>query len=240
MIEILSQADTQLFLFLNSFHTPALDRFMMLVSDRFVWVPMYIIIFAITTRRYGLRGGVLCAIGATIAIALADQTCATLLRPWIQRLRPSNLDNPISALVHVVNGYRGGPCGMPSCHAANTFAAATFLSLIFRQRRDVKLFLLAWAIFVCYSRVYLGVHYPGDLLCGAIIGSLAGIIAFALTRHAGLWLYHRHLEPRHDTIIISVARTLPQFAVAAPSVIWGSGLLTATTLLIMSLVAYFL
>ena len=117
MIEFLSQIDTQVFLFFNSFHTPALDQFMMLLSHRMVWVPMYIMIFAMVVHRYGLPAGIIVALGVALTVTLADQTCATLIRPFVQRLRPANPDNPISDLVHIVWGYRGKlripvvPCG---------------------------------------------------------------------------------------------------------------------------------
>lgn len=164
MIEFLSQIDTQVFLFFNSFHTPALDQFMMLLSHRMVWVPMYVMIFAMVVHRYGLPAGIIVALGVALTVTLADQTCATLIRPFVQRLRPANPDNPISDLVHIVWGYRGGSYGFPSCHAANTFAVATYLSYVFRHRRLAVVSLFAWAAFNCYSRVYLGVHYPGDIL----------------------------------------------------------------------------
>ena len=92
-----------------------------------------------------------------------------------ERLRPSNLSNPLSELTHIVNGYRGGSYGFPSCHAANSFALAVFAATMLRQR-SFTIFILLWAVINCYSRVYLGVHYPGDLLVGAIIGSLIGYL----------------------------------------------------------------
>lgn len=104
MIEFLSQIDTQVFLFFNSFHTPALDQFMMLLSHRMVWVPMYVMIFAMVVHRYGLPAGIIVALGVALTVTLADQTCATLIRPFVQRLRPANPDNPISDLVHIVWG----------------------------------------------------------------------------------------------------------------------------------------
>ena len=120
-------------------------------------------------------------IGTTLAITLADQLCATLIRPAVQRLRPANLDNPLSAMVHIVNGYRGGSYGFPSCHAANTFALVGLMLPIVRQRR-FGIVMIAWAFTNCYSRIHLGVHYPGDLIVGATIGLAIGYLCYRLVR----------------------------------------------------------
>ena len=93
-----------------------------------------------------------------------------------------NLDNPLSAMVHVVDGYRGGSYGFPSCHAANSFAFAAAVALIVRSRR-CSLFVFGWAVLNSYSRIYLGVHYPGDLFCGAVIGIIAGAFVLLVGMH---------------------------------------------------------
>lgn len=168
MLDTLIDLDSQLLLFLNSFHTPFLDRFMMLFTGRFIWAPMYALILLLFFKKYNpLRAGVF-VVMLVAAIALTDQTCATVLRPIFERLRPSNLNNPLSEFVTVVDGYRGGRYGFPSCHAANSFALAIFLSLVVR-RRGFTLVIFGWAMLNSYSRMYLGVHYPGDILVGATI-----------------------------------------------------------------------
>ena len=116
-------------------------------------------------------------VGAVLAVTLADQVTASLLRPMFERLRPANLDNPISAMVHIVNDYRGGRYGFPSCHAANTFAVVSLMSLFFYRWR-FTLFIIMWALLNCYSRLYLGVHYPGDLIAGILVGSICGGVVF--------------------------------------------------------------
>lgn len=134
---------------------------------------------------------VLFILGLIAAVALADQTCATFLRPYFQRLRPSNIDNPLSQFVTVVNGYRGGSYGFPSCHAANSFALATFLKLAVK-RPVFTAFILIWASINCYSRMYLGVHYPSDILAGAVIGVAYGAFAY----YAVVFAVRRFLSPK--------------------------------------------
>lgn len=239
MIEFLSQIDTQVFLFFNSFHTPALDQFMMLLSHRMVWVPMYIMIFAMVVHRYGLPAGIIVALGVALTVTLADQTCATLIRPFVQRLRPANPDNPISDLVHIVWGYRGGSYGFPSCHAANTFAVATYLSYVFRHRRLAVVSLFAWAAFNCYSRVYLGVHYPGDILVGAVIGAFMGYIVHRITNLAVIWILRHPLKSNRNRVHISFGSGMPELHMSNESLICATGVLTTTVLLFISLFAYF-
>lgn len=181
MIEFLSNADTEVFLFFNSMHTAYLDRFMMMFTGRFVWVPMYAALLYTILRNCPPRRALVTALCVILAIAVSDQFCGHLLRPAVARLRPANLDNPLSALAVIVNDYRGGTYGFPSCHAANSFALATFCSLFLRTRR-AAIFILVWAILNSYSRLYLGVHYPGDLFVGAVFGAIFGALCYYLSR----------------------------------------------------------
>lgn len=190
MIDFLQGIDNAIFLFFNGLHTPILDRFMILSTGRFVWVPMYIALFLILLRQYGIRRVWVYALAIALAIVLADQVCSQIFRPLCERLRPSNPDNPLSALTHIVDGYRGGRYGMPSCHAANSFALATFLTVLFRRRRFSYLIFI-WAALNSYTRIYLGVHYPGDLLAGATIGSLFGAATALIGRTADYALLRR-------------------------------------------------
>jgi len=107
------------------------------------------------------------------AVAAADQVCSHMLRPMFERLRPSNLENPFSQYITVVNGYRGGAYGFPSCHASNCFALVGALSVFTLSRRFTAI-LTVWALLLCFTRMYLGVHYPSDLLVGAMIGGTIG------------------------------------------------------------------
>lgn len=181
MIEFLNQLDTSVFLFFNSLHTPFFDRFMMLCTGKFIWIPMYATILYILLKSFRPRMVVVYIAAIALAITLTDQTCASIIRPLVERLRPSNPDNPLSAYVHIVNGYRAGSYGFPSCHAGNSFALAVFMGCLIGRPRFV-MFIFGWAVLNSYSRLYLGVHYPGDLLVGGIIGSLFGFLCYRVTR----------------------------------------------------------
>jgi len=198
MFEYLNQIDTSVFLFFNGMHTPFLDRFMMLFTDRFIWVPMYAAILIMLLKTHGVKSALIYALGIALAITLTDQTCATYIRPMVERMRPSNLENPLSALTLVVDDYRGGDYGFPSCHSANSFALATFLTCLFPRRR-MLLFIFGWAILNSYTRLYLGVHYPGDLLVGGAIGSAFGYLCYRLA--------HCLDTPQHTASSIERMRT---------------------------------
>lgn len=181
MIEYLNNLDTTIFLTVNGVHSPFFDNFMTMFTGRFIWIPMYAMVLWILFRncRWQTAATYLAALGA--AILLTDQTCASLIRPAVERLRPSNIENTLSQYAYIVNGYRGGAYGFPSCHAANSFALAMFVTL-FVKRRGFTLFIMGWAILNSYSRLYLGVHYPGDLLVGAAVGSAYGAIFYGGAR----------------------------------------------------------
>ncbi|MDD5870637.1 MAG: phosphatase PAP2 family protein, partial [Bacteroidales bacterium] len=181
MIELLRSIDTEIFLSLNNLNTPFWDSFMSIFSGKMIWAPMYATIVYILYTNLDKRTATFYSLAIILTIALADMTCARMLRPMAERLRPANLDNPISGMVHIVGNYRGGIYGFPSCHAANSFGLATILSLIIRKR-TLAVFIFLWATVNAYSRLYLGVHYTGDLLVGAIIGSLIAIGVYWLAQ----------------------------------------------------------
>lgn len=185
MLEILNELDSNLLLFFNhTFHCAFMDRFIMLFTGKWVWVPMYATIPYILFKGFGWKKGLVFTIAVILSIVFADQVCAHLLRPIFQRLRPAHPENPLSAFVTIVDGYRSGRYGFPSCHGANSFALATIMSLIVRRKSFVW-FIMLWAAFNSYTRLYLGVHYPGDILVGAAIGSLgAWLLYLAATRVA--------------------------------------------------------
>lgn len=178
----LSDIDARLLLIVNGAHSPFFDSVMWCISGRWIWVPFYAVLAYLLFRRMSWKRASICLVTIGLIILAADQTCATLIRPEIGRLRPANLNNPLSSFVHVVNGYRGGRYGFPSCHAANTFALAVFMSLVIRHKWFIVM-MFSWAFIVSYSRMYLGVHYFGDLFCGATIGSLFAVLFYYLQNY---------------------------------------------------------
>lgn len=171
--------DTSIFLAINRMHNTFFDYFMRTYSGKWVWVPMYAAIWYVMLRNFHWKVTLLCMISLALVITFADQVCATLIRPYVERFRPSNLNNPISDMVHIVNNHRGGRYGFPSCHAANTFGLAFFIFFLFRKQW-LTFFMMAWALLTCYSRVYLGVHYPGDLLAGTLVGLTGAYLIYRL------------------------------------------------------------
>lgn len=178
----LSDIDARLLLIVNGAHSPFFDAVMWCISGRWVWIPFYAVLAYLLFRRMSWKRASICLVTIGLIILAADQTCATLIRSEIGRLRPANLNNPLSSFVHVVNGYRGGRYGFPSCHAANTFALAVFMSLVIRHKWFTVM-MFSWAFIVSYSRMYLGVHYFGDLFCGATIGSLFAVLFYYLQNY---------------------------------------------------------
>lgn len=172
LLSMLKAMDTMVFLTVNSHHNAYFDSVMWLVSGKLIWVPMYVSLFFVLLKNYSNKVvfAILLAIG--VVILFTDSFTAQVIRPWVCRLRPSNLDNPMSSMVHIVDGYRGGAYGFPSNHASNTWGLAFFITFLFR-RYKLTFFFFLWALLVCYSRMYLGVHYFGDLLIGGLL-ALAG------------------------------------------------------------------
>ena len=172
LLSMLKAMDTMVFLTVNSHHNAYFDSVMWLVSGKLIWVPMYVSLFFVLLKNYSYKVvfAILLAIG--VVILFTDSFTAQIIRPWVCRLRPSNLDNPMSSMVHIVDGYRGGAYGFPSNHASNTWGLAFFITFLFR-RYKLTFFFFLWALLVCYSRLYLGVHYFGDLLIGGLL-ALAG------------------------------------------------------------------
>lgn len=176
MLEQLDAWDKQAIVFLNGFHADALDPVVYYLTKTEFWTPLYIFLIYLVFRNYKMEGWFVMA-GATVCILLADRITAGLMKPFFERLRPSH--NPeLEGMLHLVNGYRGGLYGFASSHAANTTSVALFLFLLFRNRYRYIGWMFAWAALMCYTRIYLGVHYPGDILTGILVGLLSGLAAF--------------------------------------------------------------
>ncbi len=178
---MINDVDTDLLLWLNSAHNAFFDVFMMLFTGKWIWVPMYLSLAYLLLKNMTAKQAMMCIVAIALVIVVTDQMSSSLIRHAVGRLRPANLENPISDMVHIVDGYRGGRYGFPSSHAANSFGLVFFLYFLMR-RSPLPAFMMVWAIVNCYSRIYLGVHYPGDILCGALVGLLGATIVWFIYR----------------------------------------------------------
>lgn len=179
MMEKLLQFDTELFLFFNGLHAPWADRFVYLLSQIWFWIPLYLLVIFLIFKFYSKKGWMVLLV-FVLAITLSDQTC-NLLKNSVQRLRPSHTE-AIAADIHLVqkpdgNRYFGGQYGFPSAHSANSMSLA-FLIIFFlsKGKKWVAVAAIAWSLLMAYTRLYLGVHYPLDILCGFILGSCYALL----------------------------------------------------------------
>lgn len=178
MMETLARLDKELFLYLNSLHTTWLDPVMYAVSDRFIWIPLYAFLLYVVIKKFGKESWAP-LLSIALMIVVSDQTNTAILKPVFERLRPSR-DPSIASLVHTVNNYKGGLYGFASSHASNTFALAIFFFTVFGKTHRWIILLFLWAAVVSYSRIYLGLHYPGDVLAGIMVGIISAVLALKL------------------------------------------------------------
>ena len=172
-LNTLNTWDTDLFLILNGAHNSFWDFIMYWASDKFIWIPVYALFLFILWRKYYTKIWIV-MLFAALLIFLSDQISVHLFKDVFQRLRPCN-DPALEGMVHLVNGKCGGSFGFYSSHASNIFAIAVFvISLLGKKNPWILLLILIWAGLIAYSRIYLGVHYPGDVIAGAMVGSFFG------------------------------------------------------------------
>ena len=174
---MLQHLDQQLFLFLNSLHSPFWDTVMHAISGRVIWAPLYLAILLYLGFRYKRKFLIIIPF-IILAVTLADQISVQLFKNVFQRLRPCH-EPSLAGIVHLVNGECGGLYGFVSSHASNSFNVA-LLSIMFIKRRWYTISIILWASVIGYSRIYLGVHYPGDVVCGAVVGAFVGWGVFKL------------------------------------------------------------
>lgn len=174
-METITNIDSDLFLFLNGLHVDWLDKVMIAITQMWVWAPLYLLLIYWAVKQYGKRcWWIFLTIG--IVVLCSDQLSAHVCKPLFQRLRPCY--NPdFQDLIYLPKGMAGGRYGFVSSHAANTFAVAAFLTAaLHKNYKWIGIVLYLWAFISSYSRIYLGFHYPGDILCGALLGILIGLI----------------------------------------------------------------
>lgn len=179
MLEAVEAIDEYLLLLINGHHNLVWDRTLWIVSARWTWLPLYLFLTGLMIKKFGWSRTAIMLICIALTVGITDYLCASMIRPAIGRLRPSNPDNPISALITLVYDYQGGLYGFPSCHAANSMALAILLAMLIKSR-ITAIAMIGWSLTVGYSRVYLGVHYPSDVLGGWLIGALISGVMYAI------------------------------------------------------------
>lgn len=179
MRETINQLDTDLFLWLNGHFAPWLDPVMVFATERNSWFPFYALLIGWLAFRYRQRA-IWIVLTLVAAVALGDQIASSVLKPLTLRLRPCHVP-ALQTLIHPVLDC-GGRYGFASSHAANTFALATGLWLLIGKSHPQTKWLFGWAFVVSYSRIYVGAHYPLDVLAGAGVGVLAAVGCVAAYR----------------------------------------------------------
>jgi undecaprenyl-diphosphatase len=183
MLEKIMEWDRDLLVTLNSYHVPWLDPVMYITSQTAFWLPLYLFLLFLIIRNYKKEAW-MPLLGIALAILLADNITAAVMKPYFERLRPSR-EPALFGIVHLVTDlqgeiYTGGKYGFASSHAANTFATALYFTLLFGKRYRWMFVLFFWAAGMTYTRIYLGVHYPGDIIVGAVVGLLSGLAGYKL------------------------------------------------------------
>jgi undecaprenyl-diphosphatase len=194
MLEQLLHIDTEILLAINGWHAPWADTLMWIISAKATWIPLYLLLIGLLVWRYRqpaptpikwlqkVPACVVMIVAIGLAVGAADFIASGILKDWVARPRPSRVPE-LEGMLHLVNGYKSGQYGFVSSHAANTMAVALLFSLIWRNK-IATCGLMLWVAANCYSRMYLGVHYPTDILGGLIVGSLVAVV--------GYWLLDRY------------------------------------------------
>lgn len=196
MLEQLLHIDTEVLLAINGWHAPWADTLMWIISAKATWIPLYVLLIGLLIWRYRqpvptavkwlqrVPACVVMIVVIALAVGAADFIASGILKEWVARPRPTRVPE-LEGLLHLVNSYKSGRYGFVSSHAANTMACGLLFSLIWRKK-ITTCGLMLWVAANCYSRMYLGVHYPLDILGGLTVGALVAVGAFALLRSLGV------------------------------------------------------
>ena len=197
MLEQLLHIDTEVLLAINGWNAPWADSLMWIVSEKTTWIPLYLLLIGLLVWRYRqpalnpkwswmqrIPQYVVIVVVIGLAIGAADFIASGILKDLVARPRPTRVPE-LEGVLHLVNDYRSGQFGFVSSHAATTMACALLFSWIWRNKIATCILML-WVAANCYSRMYLGVHYPLDILGGLIVGILVALIAVALLRRLGV------------------------------------------------------
>ncbi|MFT6844843.1 MAG: undecaprenyl-diphosphatase [Flavobacteriales bacterium] len=175
--------DQQLFLFFNGFHTSWLDAIMVHISGKLEWIPFYALMAFLAYQKLGLKGLIALLVLALLVVLLNDRLSVMAFKNVFERLRPCH-EPVLDGLVHIVNDRCGGQFGFVSSHAANIMGLAVLFVRFFETWKwHWKMGIILWAVLVGYSRIYLGVHYPGDVLGGFLLGfAIVSLLFWVLNR----------------------------------------------------------
>ena len=192
MIEKLLHIDTEILLAINGWHAPWADTLMWIISAKATWIPLYVLLIGLLVWRYRkpaptpvkwlqrVPSCVVMIVVIALAVGTADFIASGILKDLVARPRPTRVPE-LEGVLHLVNGYRSGQYGFVSSHAANTMACALLFSLIWRKK-IATCGLMLWVAANCYSRMYLGVHYPTDILGGLMVGTLTALVGYWVLR----------------------------------------------------------
>lgn len=183
MIAFLEHIDREILFAINGAHNAFFDAFFFFISNKYFWIPLYML-FAYCLIKKRTKTAHWYFIAIIVLISLSDLSSVHLFKNVFERYRPSH-NHDIQHLLHYVNDYRGGLYGFISSHAANTMALAVFLIFALGiNKKGILLLILSWALLVSYSRVYLGVHYPSDVIVGMLWGALLAVALWFLLKAA--------------------------------------------------------
>jgi undecaprenyl-diphosphatase len=182
MIDQLLQYDTELFVYLNSLGTETWDPFWLAYTTKFNWIPFYALLLYLMFKEIGKKPMLVTVLVVALMILFTDQI-TNLFKSGFHRLRPCHLAE-ITEQMRLVRDGCGGKYGFFSGHASNSMAVAVFVGLMLHNKyKYLKYILLVWAVLMAYSRVYIGVHYPLDILMGMTFGALSGFAFYKLNRY---------------------------------------------------------